>query len=298
MVRVADLTRAAFINGDLSTVMSPRTVITWAENAHIFGDIAFAFRVTFLNKCDELERALVAEHYQRAFGVELKESAANIVLEAKAMIMAGRGDNSKAKPGAPVDVEPFRRALTGCIRSIAGDAEVEVAFANERPGLAGERVRLPEISKRPTAQELAVTRGLGDSMALRKACHDARIHATMAPQGADARAIFDAVEQARVEAIGALRMSGVAANLTSMLAEKYAKANFSGIERQDDAPIGEAMALIVREKLTGQKPPASAGKVLDLWRDFIEDKTAGEHRQSAFDASTTSKASPASSATC
>ncbi|MCO6188151.1 cobaltochelatase subunit CobS [Rhizobium sp. L1K21] len=82
MVRVADLTRASFINGDLSTVMSPRTVITWAENAEIFGDIAFAFRLTFLNKCDELERALVAEHYQRAFGVELKESAANLVLSA------------------------------------------------------------------------------------------------------------------------------------------------------------------------------------------------------------------------
>lgn len=82
MVRVADLTRSAFINGDLSTVMSPRTVITWAENAEIFGDIAFAFRVTFLNKCDELERTLVAEQYQRAFGVELKESAANIVLSA------------------------------------------------------------------------------------------------------------------------------------------------------------------------------------------------------------------------
>ena len=84
MVRVADLTRAAFINGDLSTVMSPRTVITWGENAEIFGDLAFAFRVTFLNKCDELERTLVAELYQRAFGVELKESAANIVLEATA----------------------------------------------------------------------------------------------------------------------------------------------------------------------------------------------------------------------
>ena len=82
MVRVADLTRSAFINGDLSTVMSPRTVITWAENAEIFGDLAFAFRVTFLNKCDELERTLVAEQYQRAFGVELKESAANIVLSA------------------------------------------------------------------------------------------------------------------------------------------------------------------------------------------------------------------------
>ncbi|BCH58022.1 cobaltochelatase subunit CobS [Agrobacterium vitis] len=82
MVRLADLTRSAFINGDLSTVMSPRTVITWAENAEIFGDIGFAFRVTFLNKCDELERTLVAEQYQRAFGIELKESAANIVLGA------------------------------------------------------------------------------------------------------------------------------------------------------------------------------------------------------------------------
>jgi cobaltochelatase CobS len=80
MVRVAELTRAAFINGDLSTVMSPRTVITWAENTAIFGDVSFAFRVTFLNKCDDLERALVAEQYQRVFGVELKESAANMVL--------------------------------------------------------------------------------------------------------------------------------------------------------------------------------------------------------------------------
>jgi cobaltochelatase CobS len=80
MVRLADMTRSAFINGDLSTVMSPRTVITWAENAEIFGDIGFAFRVTFLNKCDELERTLVAEFYQRCFGKELPESAANMVL--------------------------------------------------------------------------------------------------------------------------------------------------------------------------------------------------------------------------
>lgn len=80
MVRVADLTRNAFMNGDLSTVMSPRTVITWAENAEIFGDVGFAFRLTFLNKCDELERTLVAEFYQRSFGKELPESAVNVVL--------------------------------------------------------------------------------------------------------------------------------------------------------------------------------------------------------------------------
>ncbi|MBS1180850.1 MAG: cobS 2 [Proteobacteria bacterium] len=80
MVRVADMTRSAFINGDISTVMSPRTVLTWAENAAIFGDVGFAFRLTFLNKCDETERVQVAEFYQRCFGKELPESAANILL--------------------------------------------------------------------------------------------------------------------------------------------------------------------------------------------------------------------------
>jgi cobaltochelatase CobT len=190
--------------------------------------------------------------------------------------MAGRGDNTKAKAGGPVDTEPLRRAITGCVRSIAGSGEVEVSFANERPGMAGERIRLPEISKRPTAHELAVTRGLGDSMALRLACHDTTVHSTMAPQGTDARAVFDAVEQARVESLGSLRMAGVASNITSMNAEKYAKANFAGVERQEDAPLGEAMAMLVREKLTGVKPPASAGKVLDLWRPFIEEKAASD----------------------
>jgi len=80
MVRVAELTRTAFVNGDLSTVMSPRTVITWAENANIFGNAGFAFTLSFLNKCDELERGLVAEFYQRCFGEELRQSTANIAL--------------------------------------------------------------------------------------------------------------------------------------------------------------------------------------------------------------------------
>lgn len=80
MVSLADLTRSGFINGDISTVMSPRTVITWAENARIFDDIAFAFRVTFVNKCDEMERATVAEYYQRCFGTELVESGVKATL--------------------------------------------------------------------------------------------------------------------------------------------------------------------------------------------------------------------------
>jgi cobaltochelatase CobS len=80
MVRLADLTRAGFVNGDISTVMSPRTVITWADNARIFNDVSFAFRVTFLNKCDELERPTVAEYYQRCFGVELKQASGRATL--------------------------------------------------------------------------------------------------------------------------------------------------------------------------------------------------------------------------
>ncbi len=82
MVSVADLSRTGFMAGDISTVMSPRTVLTWAQNARIFGDIGFAFRVSFLNKCDEAERPIVAEYYQRAFGEELKESASNLVVNA------------------------------------------------------------------------------------------------------------------------------------------------------------------------------------------------------------------------
>ncbi|WP_320198789.1 cobaltochelatase subunit CobT [Agrobacterium sp. rho-13.3] len=190
--------------------------------------------------------------------------------------MAGRGDNVRPKSGTVIDTEPLRQAITGCVRSIAGDAEIEVVFANERPGLAGDRMRLPEISKRPTAQEIAVTRGLGDSMALRLACHNSDMHATMSPQGADARLIFDAVEQARVESIGARRMQGMASNIRAMNTEKYAKANFGLINTQEDAPLAEAVAMMVREKLTGEKPPESAGKVLDLWRSFIEDKASAD----------------------
>jgi cobaltochelatase CobT len=190
--------------------------------------------------------------------------------------MAGPGDNSRAKPGQAVDLEPFRRALTGCVRSIAGSPEVEVTFANDRPGMTGDRMRLPELSRKPTAQEVSVMRGLGDSMALRRACHDERLHTQFAPAGPDARAIYDAVEQARVESIGASRMAGTARNLDSMLSEKYAKANFRGINGREDAPIEEAMSMLVREALTGEKPPESAGKVLDLWRSFFKDKAEKE----------------------
>ncbi|TPW32122.1 cobaltochelatase subunit CobT [Martelella alba] len=186
--------------------------------------------------------------------------------------MAGRGDNHKTNPYAPVDLEPLHRSISGCVRAVSGDQETEVVFSHDRPGMTGNQIRLPEFSKKPTLQELAVIRGLGDSMALRSSCHNPVTHAQMSPGGPDAQAIFDAVEQARVESIGARRMPGMAKNLSAMHAEKYDKANFAAIDQRDDAPVSEAIAMLVREKLSGEKPPESAGTVLDLWRDFIEQK--------------------------
>ncbi|GGA90788.1 cobaltochelatase subunit CobT [Brucella endophytica] len=185
---------------------------------------------------------------------------------------------SNRKPGQiqEASLDSFKRALTGCVRALAGTNEMEVAFSNDRPALMGNRARLPDLPKRATAHDVAVTRGLGDSMALRRACHNARIHATLAPDGKQARAIFDAVEQARVEAIGARTMEGVGQNLASMLADKYARANFPAITDRSEAPLEEAVALMVREKLTGRAAPAEAGNVLELWRDWIEQKAGAK----------------------
>lgn len=187
--------------------------------------------------------------------------------------MARPGDNSAKgqRPKTP-DREPFRRAVAGCMRAISGDGELEVTYGNERPGLTGERARLPELPKRAGLTEVAVVRGLSDAMALRKARHDARIHATLSPDGRGARAVFDAVEQARCEAIGANAMPGVADNLASMLEDKYVRSNLSDVTDRAEAPLEDAVALMVRERLTGRPVPPSARAIVDVWRDWIEDK--------------------------
>ena len=121
--------------------------------------------------------------------------------------------------------------------------------------------------------DIAVTRGLGDSMALKRACHDTRIHTRLAPEGKQARAVFDAIEQARVESIGSRRMAGVADNIGVMLEDKYAKANLADVRDQSEAPLEEAIALMVREKLTGRPVPRSGERLVSLWRDWVEEKS-------------------------
>ncbi|MER8749208.1 cobaltochelatase subunit CobT [Mesorhizobium sp. M1050] len=190
--------------------------------------------------------------------------------------MAGPGDNTRNKSKTGSEADSFKRAVTVCMRAIAGDKELEVGFAKDRPALAGSRARLPELPKKASKTDIAITRGLGDSMALKRACHDVRIHTKLAPDGKAARAIYDAVEQARVEAIGSRAMQGVADNIGSMLEDKYAKANLVDVRDKADAPIEEALALMVREKLTGRPIPKSGQRLVELWRPWVEEKAKSD----------------------
>jgi cobaltochelatase CobT len=169
-------------------------------------------------------------------------------------------------------VEPFKRAVAGALRAIAKKPGVDVSFAAERPGLAGTKARLPEPARKLTLQEAAIVRGHADAMALRLACHDPSVHRRIQPGGQQARAIFEAVEQARVEAIGARRMEGVAQNLTAMLDDRFHRAKYGDITDRTDAPLEDALAMLVRERLTGQEPPAAAKHLVDLWRPLIEER--------------------------
>src|SRR5690606_9820733 len=148
-------------------------------------------------------------------------------------------------------------------------------FAAEKPGMAPGRVRLPEPPRRMSKQDAAILRGHADSMALRLAVHNPAIHKRMLPQGGEARAVFEAIEQARVEAIGARRMDGVAANLTAMLEDRFHK-NFADVSERADAPLEDALAMMVRERLTGMEPPPAARKLVDLWREYVESRSNRE----------------------
>jgi len=189
---------------------------------------------------------------------------------------------SNRKPASPAEApqEPFKRAVAGCMRAMARTPELEVSFAPDKPSVVGSgdnaKARLPEPPRKLTALEAAIVRGHADSMALKLACHDTATHRRLAPEAQGARTVFDAVEQVRVEAIGARRMEGVATNLAAMLEDRYHRGNFAEITDRADAPIEDAVALMVRERLTGRAPPAAAQTIVDLWRPWIEDRAGAD----------------------
>jgi len=168
--------------------------------------------------------------------------------------------------------EPFKRAVTGCMRAIARKPDLEVGFAAERPGIVGGKARLPEPARKLNATEAAIVRGHADSIALKLACHDPNVHRKLVPGGQTARAVFEAVEQARVEAIGARRMSGVAKNLSAMIDDRFHRGKFDEVSDRADAPIEEALAMLVRERLTGMTPPPAARRLVELWRPLLEER--------------------------
>src|SRR5258708_2349007 len=181
--------------------------------------------------------------------------------------------NTKFRTGSKeAPTEPFKRAVTACLRAIAKAPELEVTFAAERPGLSPGKVRLPEPARKMTRRDAAIVRGHADSIALKLACHDPKVHRKVMPGNPQARGVFEAVEQARVEAIGARRMAGVAKNLTAMLDDHFHRGKFDEITDRADAPLSDALAMLVRERLTGLAPPAAARKMVDLWRPVLEDK--------------------------
>jgi cobaltochelatase CobT len=181
--------------------------------------------------------------------------------------------NRKPSEKKEAPAEPLKRSVAACMRAIAQKADLEVTFASDRPALMGDKARLPEPPRRLNPQDVAVLRGHSDSMALRLACHDAAVHRRLAPQGQAAQAVYDAVEQARVEAIGSRRMSGMAANLSAMLEDRYHRGGkYEEITDRADAPVEDAVALMVRERLTGLKPPPAAERIVELWRDFVEQR--------------------------
>ncbi len=168
--------------------------------------------------------------------------------------------------------EPFKRSVAACLRAIAKAPEIEVSFAAERPGLAPGKARLPEPARKMSKRDAAIVRGHADSIALKLACHDPKVHSKLMPGNPQARGVFEAVEQARVEAIGSRRMAGVAKNLTAMLDDHFHRGKFDEITDRADAPLSDALAMLVRERLTGLAPPAAAKKMVDLWRPILEDK--------------------------
>ena len=166
------------------------------------------------------------------------------------------------------------------MRALSRTPELEVTFAPEKPALIGSgataKARLPEPPRKLSPRDTAIVRGHADAMALRLACHDNEVHRRLVPQGSAARSVFDAVEQARVEAIGARRMEGVASNLSAMLDDRYHRSNLGNVTDRSDAPIEEAVAMMVRERLTGSAPPRDARKAVDLWRSWIEERAGAD----------------------
>lgn len=177
------------------------------------------------------------------------------------------------KPTDPT--EPFKQALIQATRAMAEEPEIDVSFSTETPNLRGNRMRLPLPPRDLDADEVARVRGQADVFALWLSHHDEKTNARFIPKGANAREMFTAVERARIESIGANAMAGVKDNLNAMLDHACLQKGYARVEDRQEIPMADVVGLLVRERLTGQAPPPSAEKMVDMIRPLIDGK-AGE----------------------
>jgi len=173
-------------------------------------------------------------------------------------------------------LDSFKSVLSGAARAISRDMEVDVAFTADTPHMLGKTIKVPTPGRALPADQVALARGFADANALKMRHHNAALHGRAAPAEAMARSVYDAVEQARVEAIGARAMEGVRANLGAALDLRLKSDAITRARSMEEVPMATAVALMVRERLTGQTPPAVAEKGMAMIRDWIEDKAGGD----------------------
>ncbi|VAW02925.1 Aerobic cobaltochelatase CobT subunit, partial [hydrothermal vent metagenome] len=163
-----------------------------------------------------------------------------------------------------------RRALLHTTRALSAQHDVEVAFGGEHASVRGKNARIPLPARVIDAESAAIARGEGDAAALRLAHHDEAAHDALAPRGAEARAIFAVLENARCEAIGARALKGVGDNLAAALDKTISDKGYEQLGANDDAAVGDVAALMLRERLTGRTPPPAAASIMETWRDDLE----------------------------
>jgi len=179
------------------------------------------------------------------------------------------------KGNRPDQTATFKSAVGATVRAIGGKPELEVSFTADRPILTSDKARLANLPRLPTRRDIAIARGQGDAMAMRLASHDPEKHRKRAPSDPIARAAFDALEQARCESLGVVRMPGMGQNISEMLEDRLFRANFAEVSNKNDAPLAEVLGLMLREKIAGVAIPPSGHAIVDLWRDEIENKAGG-----------------------
>ena len=169
----------------------------------------------------------------------------------------------------------FKKALAEATKVMADDPDLTVSYSVDPPGMTADTVRLPQVSRRMTLEEVLLARGTADAFALRRKFHDDAVAAKYAPQGQMARDLFDAMENARVEAVGARYMPGTAGNIDAKIANEARRKGYDQITQASDSPLATAAGYLIRHLATGRPLPAGADNVMGLWRGFIEDQAGG-----------------------